>query len=202
MSALRTRLTREPKGATASTARRTTSMQAAQSPSIVVNIASVRLGSPDSRTTRTASATATDTESALPDGPEAERPSRAGPEGATEKATSTRRGYPGPLMTPSGPPTGRRDEARTPVTVPVQTDIRTDLGDRGGTGRTVTEGCMASRERSGHARRARVRLAAAVLGAATAVALLEGAALAAGGPLIGVLAGGVLLAVPLTFLLG
>src|SRR3954465_10058585 len=103
MSALRTRLPRDPKGATASTARRTTSMHGAQSPSIVVNIASVRLGRPDSRTTRTASATAAETEAAAPvgssdEGPPDDRPSAAAPEGATEKATSTRRGYPGPLM--------------------------------------------------------------------------------------------------------
>jgi GGDEF domain-containing protein len=60
---------------------------------------------------------------------------------------------------------------------------------------------MASREVSGRAR-AGVRLAVAVLGAAAAVALPEGVALAAGCPLIYVLPVGVVLAVPLTFLLG
>ena len=54
---------------------------------------------------------------------------------------------------------------------------------------------MASREVSGHAR-AGVRLAVAVLGAAAVVALLEAAALAAGCPLIYVLAVGVVLAAP------
>jgi GGDEF domain-containing protein len=61
---------------------------------------------------------------------------------------------------------------------------------------------MASREGSGLWTRAGVRLAVAVLGAAAAVALLEGVALAADWPLIDVLAVGVVLAVPLTFLLG
>jgi GGDEF domain-containing protein len=69
---------------------------------------------------------------------------------------------------------------------------------------------MASREGSGLARlvptgtatRAGVLLAVAVLGAAAAAALLEGVALAAGWPLMGVLAVGAVLAVPLTFLLG
>jgi GGDEF domain-containing protein len=62
---------------------------------------------------------------------------------------------------------------------------------------------MASREGShGTETRAGVRLAAAVLGAAAVVALLEGVTLAAGWPLIDVLAVGVVLAVPLTFLLG
>jgi GGDEF domain-containing protein len=60
---------------------------------------------------------------------------------------------------------------------------------------------MASREVSGRAR-AGVRLAVAVLGAAAAVALPEGVALTAGCPLIYVLPVGVVLAVPLTFLLG
>ncbi len=41
-----------------SVARRTTSITSSHSPSIVVNIASVRFGRPDSRTMRTASATA------------------------------------------------------------------------------------------------------------------------------------------------
>src|SRR3954468_17431626 len=52
-----------------------TSMHSSHSPSTVVNIESVRFGRPDSRTTRTAAATADDTESPVP-------------EGATEKATS------------------------------------------------------------------------------------------------------------------
>jgi GGDEF domain-containing protein len=56
---------------------------------------------------------------------------------------------------------------------------------------------MASRKGSRVATRAGVRLALAVLGTATAEALLEGVALVAGLPLIGVV-----LAVPLTFLLG
>lgn len=58
-------------------------MTSSQSPSIVVNIASVRFGRPDSRTMRTASATASETDS-----PE--------PSGATEKATSMGRLSPSP----------------------------------------------------------------------------------------------------------
>jgi GGDEF domain-containing protein len=60
---------------------------------------------------------------------------------------------------------------------------------------------MASREVSGRAR-AGIRLAAAVLGSAAIAGLLEGLTVAAGWPLIYVLTAGVVLAVPLTFLLG
>src|SRR6202020_325164 len=56
MSALSTTLTRGARAATASTAPFTTAITSSQSPSIVVNMASVRFGSPLSRTTRTASA--------------------------------------------------------------------------------------------------------------------------------------------------
>jgi len=79
MSAFSTSDTREPKGSTASVARFTTSMTVSQSgPSIVVNIASVRFGSPDSLTTRIAAATASDTEPSA----------RPVPLGATENATN------------------------------------------------------------------------------------------------------------------
>src|SRR5690349_22128022 len=56
MSALRTRLTRGDAAATASTARLTTAITSSHSPSMLVNIALVSLGRPDSRTTRTAAA--------------------------------------------------------------------------------------------------------------------------------------------------
>ena len=71
-----TRLTRGARAWTASTARLTTSMASSQSPSMVVNMASVRFGSPLSRTTRTASATTSPTPSPTPSG-------------VTENATST-----------------------------------------------------------------------------------------------------------------
>lgn len=62
-------LTRGERAATASTARCTTAIASAQlSLSITVNMASVRLGSPDSRTTRTASATISPTPSPTPSG--------------------------------------------------------------------------------------------------------------------------------------
>ena len=75
-SAFSTRLTRGARAATASTARLTTAMASSQSPSMVVNMASVRFGSPLSRTTRTASATSSATPSPTPSG-------------VTENATST-----------------------------------------------------------------------------------------------------------------
>ena len=78
ISAFSTRLTRGARAATASTARLTTPMASSQSPSTVVNMASVRLGSPLSRTTRTASATTSPTPSPIPSG-------------VTENATSTAR---------------------------------------------------------------------------------------------------------------
>ena len=68
MSALSTTLTRGARAATASTALFTTAITSSQSPSIVVNMASVRFGSPLSRTTRTASATASPTASEVPIG--------------------------------------------------------------------------------------------------------------------------------------
>src|SRR6266545_1113226 len=58
MSALRTRPTRGERAATTSTARLTTAITSSHSPSTLVNIALVSFGSPDSRTTRIASATA------------------------------------------------------------------------------------------------------------------------------------------------
>src|SRR5205814_5700448 len=67
-SALRTRLTRGALAATASTACFTTAITSSHSPSTVVNIASVRLGSPEARTTRTASATRSPTDSPVPSG--------------------------------------------------------------------------------------------------------------------------------------
>ncbi len=82
-STLITVLTRGARAATASTARCTTAITSSQvSPSITVNIESVLLGSPESRTTRTASATISPTPSPTPSG-------------VTENATSTdiRRAY-------------------------------------------------------------------------------------------------------------
>ena len=67
-SALSTRLTRPEWAATASVAALTTAITSSHSPSIVVNMASVRLGRPDSRTIRTASATAAPTVSPVPTG--------------------------------------------------------------------------------------------------------------------------------------
>ena len=61
MSALRTSPTRGDTSATTSTARFTTAITSSHSPSMLVNIAFVSFGSPDSRTTRTAAATASDT---------------------------------------------------------------------------------------------------------------------------------------------
>jgi hypothetical protein len=68
MSALITRLTRGDLAATASVARLTTSITSSHSPSRVVNMESVRFGSPESRTTRTASATSSPTLSPVPSG--------------------------------------------------------------------------------------------------------------------------------------
>ena len=77
MSALSTRLTRGARACTASTARFTTAIPSSQdSASIVVNMAVVSLGRPDSRTTRTASATTSPTLSEPP------------PDGAMLKAKS------------------------------------------------------------------------------------------------------------------
>ena len=53
--------TRGDTAATASTARFTTSITSSQSPSRLVNIALVSQGRPESRTTRTAAATASET---------------------------------------------------------------------------------------------------------------------------------------------
>ena len=61
MSALSTSPTRGETSATTSTARLTTAITSSHSPSMLVNIAFVSLGSPDSRTTRTAAATASET---------------------------------------------------------------------------------------------------------------------------------------------
>src|SRR2546422_1480278 len=68
ISAFSTTLTRGATSATASTARFTTSMTSSHSPSIVVNIASVWLGSPLERTTCTARATKPETPSPTPKG--------------------------------------------------------------------------------------------------------------------------------------
>ncbi|CAM5658463.1 hypothetical protein SRIMM317S_06337 [Streptomyces rimosus subsp. rimosus] len=68
ISAFRTSETRPARASTAATARLTTSMTSSHSPSMDVNMASVRLGSPDSRTTRTASATYSPTSSPTPSG--------------------------------------------------------------------------------------------------------------------------------------
>src|SRR5690606_20805135 len=61
-SALRTRLTRGLKRATASHAALIPGMTSTHSPSMVVNMAVVSFGRPDSRTTRTAAAAASETE--------------------------------------------------------------------------------------------------------------------------------------------
>src|SRR6478735_335185 len=70
MSALRTRPTRGEVAATTSTACLTTAITSSHSPSMLVNIALVSHGSPEARTTRTASATASLTPpvSSAPDG--------------------------------------------------------------------------------------------------------------------------------------
>ena len=65
MSALSTSPTRGETSATTSTARLTTAITSSHSPSMLVNIAFVSLGSPDSRTTRTAAATASVTDAGL-----------------------------------------------------------------------------------------------------------------------------------------
>src|SRR5687768_2905645 len=61
MSAFRTSPTRGDTSATTSTARLTTAITSSHSPSMLVNIELSSYGSPDSRTTRTAAATASDT---------------------------------------------------------------------------------------------------------------------------------------------
>ena len=92
MSALSTRLTRGARAATASTARLTTSIASSHvRASIVVNMEVVSHGSPDSRTTRTASATTSPTLSVPP------------PEGATLNATSMVASVPQPRR-PARPP--------------------------------------------------------------------------------------------------
>src|SRR6266567_3952849 len=96
MSALSTRLTRGAAACTASAARLTTVITSSHSPSIVVNMAVVSLGRPDSHTTRTASATAAPT---LSDSP---------PSGVTLKATSTIHHIPSSANPPIGPPAGVR----------------------------------------------------------------------------------------------
>src|SRR4029453_8423773 len=88
MSALMTRDTRLPYLPTASVARLTTSNTSSHSPSMVVNIESVWLGSPDSRTIFTASATASWTEPSVEG--VLEEPAETGgwPDGATENASN------------------------------------------------------------------------------------------------------------------
>src|SRR5690242_20030122 len=78
MSAFSTSETRDPNGSTASVARFTTSKHSSQvAPSSSVNIDDVRCGRPESRTTFTAAATASETEPSA----------RPVPDGATENAT-------------------------------------------------------------------------------------------------------------------
>src|SRR6516225_3622399 len=78
MSAFSTSETRDPNGSTASVARFTTSKHSSQVvPSSSVNIDDVRCGRPESRTTFTAAATASETEPSA----------RPVPDGATENAT-------------------------------------------------------------------------------------------------------------------
>src|ERR1700758_5383691 len=94
MSALSTTLTRGAFAATAPTACLTTAIVSSQSPSIVVNIASVWFGSPLSRTTRTASATYSPTASPTPSGVTENATSMAPPGG--RGAGRERGGRPGP----------------------------------------------------------------------------------------------------------
>src|SRR4051795_10394001 len=61
MSAFNTSATRDDDAATTSTACLMTAITSSHSPSMLVNIALVSLGKPDSRTTRIASATAVET---------------------------------------------------------------------------------------------------------------------------------------------
>src|SRR4051812_2726621 len=86
MSALSTSPTRGEASASTSQHCFTTAMHSSHSPSIVVNIASVRCGRPESRTTRMARATASDTEPV----------SSAATVGATEKAISMPSPYAAP----------------------------------------------------------------------------------------------------------
>ena len=72
----------------------TTAITSSHSPSIVVNIAVVSLGSPEARTTSTAAATARWYE---PGSSTSTEGSEGGPEGAIEKATSMRPVWPGRL---------------------------------------------------------------------------------------------------------
>src|SRR3954452_19870780 len=88
MSAFSTSETRLPYLPTTSHACLTTAMHSSQSPSMVVNIESVRFGRPDSRTTFTACATASETDpvGSAPD-------SSPTPDGAIENAMSIRLPY-------------------------------------------------------------------------------------------------------------
>ena len=110
MSALSTRLTRGALACTASTARLTTAMPSSQvSASIVVNIEVVSLGRPDSRTTRTASATTSPTLSGR-----ARRGDAEGEEHARQRAAAGSRTRPlatadhRPLELPTPPATSGR----------------------------------------------------------------------------------------------
>src|SRR5688572_13533723 len=96
MSALRTRLPLLDTAATASTARLTTAITSSQSPSMLANIALVSFGSPDSRTTLTAAATASPTLS-LP------------PAGVTLKATITKSRLSHVRLSRAGPVKGMPD---------------------------------------------------------------------------------------------
>src|SRR3954454_24054888 len=98
MSALSTRPTRGELSASTSQHCLTTAMHSSHSPSMVVNIASVRCGRPESRTTRMARATASDTEPV----------SSAATVGETEKAISMPSPYAAPhvLARPPAPAAG------------------------------------------------------------------------------------------------
>src|SRR4051812_4578644 len=85
MSALRTSPTRGYDAATTSTARFTAAITSSHSPSMLVNIALVSVGSPESRMTRIASATG-----ALTPPSGASAPSRGVPEGLMLTATIMR----------------------------------------------------------------------------------------------------------------
>src|SRR6478735_4294985 len=131
MSALSTRLTRLPYRPTTSQHRLTTAMHSSHSPSMVVNIESVRLGRPDSRTTRMASATAaeTDPEPSTP-------PASPAPVGATENAISMPKRYPGAA-------TGKRHIA--PARVAGSRIVPTMRATARGTARPATSSTRGSR---------------------------------------------------------
>src|SRR6478609_5775545 len=131
MSALRTKLTRLPYRPTTSQHCLTTARHSSHSPSRVVNIESVRLGRPDSRTTRMASATAADTDpdsSTLPNSP--------APVGATENATN----IPVTVSRPAGRQTAEPTGAAPTTDLPTMSADRDTGCHRFRRGRSRTSG--------------------------------------------------------------